>query len=124
MFDDRTPSAPRAIVVGSGVAGTSAAFRLKQAGAQVTVIEKDTRLGGRARTERVDGFIVDTGAGLMPGSYSALYALMNDAGIGDALAPMNSPIAISRDGKLHYLDLSRPTQSILSTSLFGLSAKL
>lgn len=124
MFDDRKPSTPRAIVVGSGAAGTSAAFRLQQAGAQVTVLEKDARLGGRARTERIDGFIVDTGAGLMPGSYSALYALMNDAGIGDALAPMNSPVAISRNGHLHYLDLSRPARSILSTSLFGLGAKL
>lgn len=124
MFDDRNPGAPRAIVVGSGAAGTSAAFRLKQAGAQVTVVEKDTRLGGRARTERVDGFIVDTGAGLMPGSYAALYSLMNDAGIGDALAPMSSPVAVSRNGRLHYLDLAHPVRSILGTSLLGLGSKV
>lgn len=124
MFDDRKPSGPRAIVVGSGAAGTSAAFRLRQAGAQVTVLEKELRLGGRTRTERVDGFIVDTGAGLMPGSYSALYALMNDAGIGDGLAPMSSPIAVSRDGKLHYLDLSKPVTSILGSPLLGFGSKL
>ncbi|MCU1602567.1 MAG: amine oxidase [Frankiales bacterium] len=63
-------TAPRRIaVIGAGVSGLTAAYVLEQSGAQVTVFEKDDRLGGHAdthdvvdrggRAQRVDtGFIV------------------------------------------------------------------
>lgn len=117
-------SAKRAIVIGGGPAGASAAFRLGQAGLQVTLIERDPRVGGRTRSERKDGFIVDVAAGLMPGSYRAVYQLMQDAGLRDALEPMTSPTAVLRDGRLHYLDLAKPLSSMLGTGLFGAAAKL
>lgn len=117
-------SVKRAIVVGAGPAGASAAFRLKQAGVSVSLIERDERVGGRTRTERIDGYIVDVAAGLLPGSYTAVYRLMEDAGLRDALAPMTSPMAILRDGRLHYLDLSKPAMAMLRTPLLALSSKL
>lgn len=114
----------RAIVIGAGAAGASAAFRLREAGMTVTIIEKDDRVGGRTRTERIDGFVQDVGAGLMPGTYSAVYSLLKDAGIHDALELMTSPTAVVRDGKLHYLELSNMVGSMLSTKLLGLMSKL
>jgi predicted NAD/FAD-binding protein len=50
-------SAPRRVaVVGAGVAGLTAAYVLERSGAQVTLFEKDDRLGGHADThEVVDG---------------------------------------------------------------------
>jgi oxygen-dependent protoporphyrinogen oxidase len=113
-----------AIVIGSGAAGVSAAFRLKQAGVSVTLVERDRELGGRTKSLRIDGFTVDIGAGLLPGSYAAVYRLMNDAGVGDALAQMTSPTAISRNGTLHYLDLTQPARAILCTSLLSTRSKL
>lgn len=114
----------RAIVIGGGAAGASAAFRLQQAGVKVTVVERDDRVGGRTRSERVDGFILDVAAGLMPGTYSAVYSLMEDAGIRDALELMTSPTAIVRDGQLHYLALDNMIGSMLTTKLLGLGSKL
>lgn len=38
------------IVLGAGLAGLNAALRLEQAGLRVTVLEADTRVGGRVRT--------------------------------------------------------------------------
>jgi len=51
-------------VVGGGVTGLAAALRLlrRAPGAEVTLFEKAERLGGEIHTERVDGFVIDTGA--------------------------------------------------------------
>jgi oxygen-dependent protoporphyrinogen oxidase len=117
-------SGKRAIVVGGGPAGASAAFRLKQAGVKVRLIERDARVGGRTRSERMHGFVVDVAAGLLPGTYQAFYRLMNDAGLKDVLEPMTSPTAVVRDGQFHYLQLNSMAKSMLTTSLLGLRSKL
>lgn len=49
-------------IVGAGVAGLAAAYRLKQAGHEPVVFEKSGGYGGRCATRRVDDFIFDTGA--------------------------------------------------------------
>jgi phytoene dehydrogenase-like protein len=49
------------IVVGAGVAGLQTAGRLHEAGLDVLVVEASDRVGGRAGTERVSGFVVDKG---------------------------------------------------------------
>lgn len=49
------------IIVGAGVAGLQAAGRLHEAGLDVLVVEASDRVGGRAGTERVSGFVVDKG---------------------------------------------------------------
>lgn len=51
------------IVIGGGAAGIGAARSLRDAGREVLLVEADTRLGGRARTEHVDGMAIDLGAG-------------------------------------------------------------
>jgi len=48
-------------VIGSGFSGLAAAATLAKAGYNVTVIEKNTSLGGRARKFEVDGFTFDMG---------------------------------------------------------------
>ena len=99
-------SARRAIVIGSGASGASAAFRLRQAGMAVRMVERDSRVGGRMRTEHINGFVVDIGAGLMPGTYKAVQRLMQDAGLIHLLDQVNSPTAIMRDRRMHYPELS------------------
>ena len=50
-----------AIVVGAGLAGLTAAKSLIDAGLDVLVLEADERPGGRLKTDRVDGFLLDHG---------------------------------------------------------------
>jgi len=57
----------RVTIVGGGIAGLSAAYHLEQgsraAGIELecTLVEKDTRLGGKVVTNRRDGFVVEGG---------------------------------------------------------------
>jgi phytoene dehydrogenase-like protein len=55
------PSRVEVVVVGAGLAGLSVATRLAAAGRDVHVVEAADHVGGRLRTERVDGFTVDRG---------------------------------------------------------------
>ncbi|HEY1967072.1 MAG TPA: FAD-dependent oxidoreductase [Pseudonocardia sp.] len=48
-------------VVGSGAAGLAAAFRLREAGHHVRLIERNDRLGGKMLTTRREGFTLEEG---------------------------------------------------------------
>ena len=63
--------APRAdvVVVGAGLAGLAAARRLVDAGVDVLVLEAAAEPGGRVRTDRRDGFLLDHGFQLFNPSY-------------------------------------------------------
>ncbi|THA23597.1 FAD-dependent oxidoreductase [Streptomyces sp. RKND-216] len=57
------------IVVGAGVAGLACAADLTAVGLSVLVLEAADRVGGRMRTDRVDGFLVDHGFQVFNTSY-------------------------------------------------------
>ena len=49
------------IVVGAGVAGLTCALNLQQRGVKPLVLEASDGVGGRVRTDVVDGFLLDRG---------------------------------------------------------------
>ena len=51
----------RVVVIGSGFGGIAAALRMKSKGHDVTLIEKQNDLGGRARVFKKEGYIYDAG---------------------------------------------------------------
>ena len=74
----------RVIVVGGGVAGLTAAFRLCS-DAQVHVLEAASSFGGQIRTERSAGFAIERGAEGFVFRSEAVPALAADLGILDEL---------------------------------------
>ena len=58
-------------VVGAGLAGLAAADRLTRAGLDVVVLEAYDGVGGRVRTDRVDGFLLDRGFQVLNTAYPA-----------------------------------------------------
>lgn len=56
-------------MVGAGLAGLRAAQLLAAAGRQVVVLEAQDDIGGRVRTDRVDGFVLDRGFQLYNPAY-------------------------------------------------------
>lgn len=63
----RTVTGPtdHVVIVGAGLAGLSAAMRLRGAGKEVTVIERESVPGGRAGLYQKDGFAFDTGPSVL-----------------------------------------------------------
>ena len=67
----------RVVIVGAGIGGLATAMRLQAAGDfQVTILEKNDTVGGRANVREVDGFRFDTGPSLllMTDVYRELFA--------------------------------------------------
>lgn len=60
------------VVVGAGLAGLRCATELVAEGLDVVVLEASDDVGGRIRTERVDGFQVDRGFQLLNPAYPAV----------------------------------------------------
>jgi phytoene dehydrogenase-like protein len=58
-----------AIVVGAGLAGLTCARRLHDGGSSVLVLEASDGIGGRVRTDRVDGFLLDHGFQVLLAAY-------------------------------------------------------
>ncbi|MEI4271932.1 NAD(P)/FAD-dependent oxidoreductase [Klenkia sp. LSe6-5] len=68
------PARVEVVVVGAGLAGLSAATRLATAGRDVHLVEAADHPGGRLRTERVDGFVVDRGFQVLNTGYPRVAA--------------------------------------------------
>ena len=49
------------VIIGAGLTGLSCAYHLDKAGLDYKIYEKETEIGGRLRTEKINGFTVDRG---------------------------------------------------------------
>ncbi|MFF5497715.1 NAD(P)/FAD-dependent oxidoreductase [Streptomyces aquilus] len=63
------PNIPDVLVIGAGVAGLACARDLLEAGLDVRVVEASDGVGGRMRSDHVDGFVVDRGFQVFNTSY-------------------------------------------------------
>ncbi|KAI0523066.1 hypothetical protein KFK09_005456 [Dendrobium nobile] len=68
-------------VVGGGVSGLAAAYKLKTNGLKVTLFDVQDRAGGKIKSTSEDGFIWDEGANTMTESESAVGRLLHDLGL-------------------------------------------
>jgi squalene-associated FAD-dependent desaturase len=77
----------KAVVVGGGLAGITAAIALGQAGADVTLLEAKPRLGGATMSFARDGLVVDTGQHVFLRCCTAYRGLLDRLGM-SAHAPL------------------------------------
>ncbi|MEM8706872.1 MAG: FAD-dependent oxidoreductase, partial [Actinomycetota bacterium] len=66
------PETVDVVVVGAGLAGLAAARILHEAGRSVVVLEASDGVGGRVRSDEVDGFILDRGFQILLRAYPEL----------------------------------------------------
>ncbi len=99
----------RAIVIGGGITGLAAAYRLKREAKnrdislEITLLEASDRVGGVIHTEHRDGFIIEHGPDAFISTKPWAKALCEELGIADKLIGTNPKVRRSfvlRKGKL------------------------
>jgi oxygen-dependent protoporphyrinogen oxidase len=127
----RVQDPQRVVVVGGGVSGLAAAYHLCRAGRpnlEVVLVERDDRLGGKVRTQRIGGHLVDTGPDALMVRAPAMRSLLEDLGLADAtVAPGAGGSFVWSRGRLRTLPPSTMfgiPQRLLPLLLSGLLSPL
>jgi oxygen-dependent protoporphyrinogen oxidase len=113
--------AQRAVVVGAGIAGLTAAYRLSRSGFAVTVLEARATVGGRLSTLAKDGYRFDLAASMMLNSYRRTVALVAELGLETEVETPRVANGVYRDGVVHGLG---GPKDALSSKLLSPRAKL
>jgi hypothetical protein len=87
-------SALPVVIIGSGLAGLSAAHTLIDAGVDVRVLEASTSVGGRVQSDEINGYRFDRGFQLINAKYPELEALNIVHKLDFAYAPRAVDIAL------------------------------
>ncbi|MGM0356155.1 NAD(P)/FAD-dependent oxidoreductase [Streptomyces sp. ECR3] len=106
-----TPKTTDVLVVGAGAAGLACARDLAAAGRSVRVLEASDDVGGRMRTDRVDGFLVDRGFHVFNTSYPQVKQRLRLRDL--RLRPFTPGVLVHTDrGRLRLTDPSRDPRSV------------
>ncbi|WP_134738141.1 FAD-dependent oxidoreductase [Nocardioides sp. 503] len=89
------------VVVGAGLAGLQCARMLSRAGLDVHVVESSDTVGGRIRTDVVDGFLVDRGFQLLNPAYPAVRRTVDVGAL--RLQAFDAGVAARLDDRLQLL---------------------
>ncbi len=112
-------------IIGGGITGLTAAFRLSQRDIPVTLYEAGNRVGGPIQTLREKGYLSEFGPNTILETSPKITALIDDLGLGprrlDSNPAMNKNYIV-RDGKMRQLPLS-PLR-FATSPLFSIPAKL
>jgi len=122
------------VVIGGGISGLAAAHRLVELspGAQVTLIEASSRLGGTIRTDERDGFLLERGPDSFISEKPEAVALAKRLGLESRLVQTNHEHRrsfIVRNGRLRPVpegfQLLAPSRiwPFLTTDIFSLAGK-
>lgn len=99
MADADPPARADAVVVGAGFAGLCAARRLAAAGVDVAVLEASDGVGGRVRTDVIDGFRCDRGFQLYNPAYPEGRRLLDHHALD--LRPFAAGVVVARGHRRH-----------------------
>lgn len=96
---------PSVIVVGGGLSGLAAAWRLRRAGCRVRLLEGRARVGGRATSDEREGYVLDSGPHVVGPRDRHLHALIEQAGLGEEVLPLRpTRLAQAHAGRVHPID--------------------
>ncbi len=107
----------KAVVVGGGFAGLSAAYRLKKAGWDVVVLESAGHVGGRVHSFRKNGYAIEVGATQISTGYKEYYELAREIGMEAELVACSQIIGLLHKGKLYEIDAQKPWAAAFTGAL-------
>lgn len=113
------------VIIGAGISGLTCAWRLRQAGYSVLLLEKADRYGGAIRSDRQGEWLIEAGPNSTLETTPLLTELIRDVGVEEQKLYADEASKnryILRDGRLQSLPMTPP--AFLATRLFSLTAKL
>jgi oxygen-dependent protoporphyrinogen oxidase len=113
-------------IIGGGISGLSTAFYIKRQRPEVniTLFEKKPHLGGKMKTENVDGFLFEEGSNGFLSNKPDTLELVKDSGCEDLLLKSNDSARIRYIYKDALYRLPESPKAFLQTPLLSLSGKI
>jgi oxygen-dependent protoporphyrinogen oxidase len=111
-------------VLGAGITGLTAAYRLAKQGHRVRLFESTGRTGGAIRTELADGWLIESGPNSLLANEPAAMELIRELGLDPEIvtaAPGAKNRYIVRRGRPQAVPMSPP--AMLTSGLFSPGAK-
>ena len=117
--------AKRVAIIGGGPAGSAAAYVLRRRGFHVVIFERASSVGGRTRTFRSDGLVIDTGAAFFTTFYPVMRAMLPELGLDTEVEPIaaSRPVTLLAGGTRHRIVATRPWTAMTMPQL-GPAARL
>ncbi|RMZ57561.1 hypothetical protein APUTEX25_001761 [Auxenochlorella protothecoides] len=109
------PGGDPVVIIGAGLAGLNAALTLEAAGRECVVLEAQDGVGGRVRTDRHEGFLLDRGFQIFLTSYPEAQRLLDYDSL--ELHPFfNGAVVRTADGAMHTVadPFRHPVPGLLS----------
>ena len=114
------PARADVVVVGAGLSGLTTAATLAHAQVDVVVVEASDDVGGRVRTDRVDGLLLDRGFQLLNPAYPAVRRLLDLPAL--QLQPFEAGVVIAHGTKRSVLADPRRCPRHVAASALGLGS--
>ena len=115
-MSSQLPATCDVVIVGAGLAGLSASRFLTAAGFDVHVLEASDDVGGRVRTDHVDGFTLDRGFQILLTAYPELKKQFDVAALNLQPFDPGALVWMNGKGKVFSDPLRRP-QSFVATAV-------
>lgn len=118
-------SSQRIAIVGAGITGLTAAFRLHQQGHAVTLFERNAQPGGSVRTIREGGYLIEAGPNSLQYGAPELKGVVKELGLEPVMltaGPAGKKRFIVRGGK--FLPVPAGPGPFFSTRLFSFGTKV
>lgn len=106
----------KVLIVGGGLAGLACALRLHEAGARPFIFEGSDGVGGRVRTDQLDGFLLDRGFQVFLDAYPEAGALLDKESL-DLRAFRPGALIYRTSGMVRMMDVFREPRHLIESAL-------